>query len=148
MPRREGDVFDPYASYNYKLEIDGIQSGGFSECTGLQVESTPIEYREGTEDITARKLPGLIKYGNITLKRGVTVSQDLMTWLKFVQDGDIERRNVSIVLQNELKQDKVRWNLREAWPCKWTGPDMKATSDEVAIESIEICHEGLERQNA
>jgi len=148
MPRREGDVFDPYASYNYKLEIDGIQSGGFSECTGLQAESTPIEYREGTEDITARKLPGLMKYGNITLKRGVTVSQDLMTWLKFVQDGDIERRNVSIVLQNELKQDKVRWNLREAWPCKWTGPDMKATSDEVAIESIEICHEGLERQNA
>lgn len=147
MPRREGDVFDPYASYNYKLEIDGIQSGGFSECTGLQVESTPIEYREGTEDITARKLPGLIKYGNITLKRGVTVSQDLMNWLKFVQDGDIQRRNVSIVLQNELKQDKVRWNLREAWPTKWTGPDMKATSDEVAIESIEICHEGLERQN-
>ncbi|HKJ67403.1 MAG TPA: phage tail protein [bacterium] len=148
MPRREGDVFDPYASYNYKLEIDGIQSGGFSECTGLQVESTPIEYREGTEDITARKLPGLIKYGNITLKRGVTVSQDLMTWLKFVQDGDIQRRNVSIVLQNELKEDKVRWNLREAWPTKWTGPDMKATSDEVAIESIEIVHEGLERQNA
>lgn len=146
MPRREGDVFDPYASYNYKLEVDSIQSGGFSECTGLQMESTPIEYREGTEDITVRKLPGLMKYGNITLKRGITVNRDLMDWIKFVQDGDIERRSVSIVLQNELKQDVVRWNLRNAWPSKWTGADLKATSDEVAIESLEIVHEGVERQ--
>lgn len=146
MPRRQGDVFDPYASYNYKLEIDGIQSGGFSECAGLNQESTPIEYREGTEDITVRKLPGLMKYGNITLKRGVTTNRDLMDWLKFVQDGDILRKNVSIVLRDELKRDVVRYNLREAWPSKWTGADMKANANEVAIESLEIVHEGLVRQ--
>ena len=105
MPRREGDVFDPYASYNYTLEIDGVQSGGFSEVTGLQAESMPIEYREGTEDITVRKLPGLMKYGNITLKRGVSLNLDLMNWLRTVQAGDIERRNVTITLRDELKQD-------------------------------------------
>jgi len=146
MPRRQADVFDPFANYNFKLEIDGIQSGGFSECTGLNQENTPIEYREGTEDITVRKLPGLMKYSNITLKRGIVANRDLMDWLKFVQDGDILRKNVSIVLKDELKRDVVRYNLREAWPSKWTGADMKANANEVAVESLEIVHEGLVRQ--
>ncbi|MFN0085527.1 MAG: phage tail protein [Blastocatellia bacterium] len=143
MPRRD---FDPYANFNYKLEIDGITNAGFSECSGLNIENTPIEYREGNDDITPHKQPGLMKYGNITLKRGITKNPELVTWLKTVMDGDIERRSVSILLENEQHQDPVRWNLREAWACKWTGPDLKANASEIAIESLEICHEGVERQ--
>jgi phage tail-like protein len=143
MPRRD---FDPYANFNYVLEIDGITNAGFSECTGLNIENTPIEYREGNDGLTAQKQPGLMKYGNITLKRGVTKNLELVTWLKTIMDGDIERRSVSIILQDELHQDSVRWNLLEAWACKWTGPDLKANASEIAIESLEICHEGLVRQ--
>jgi phage tail-like protein len=143
MPRRD---FDPYPNFNYKLEIDGITNAGFSECSGLGIENTPIEYREGNDSLTAHKQPGLMKFGNIILKRGVTKNPELVTWLKTISDGDIERRNVSIVLQDELHQDVVRWNLREAWACKWTGPDLKANASEMSIETLEICHEGLERQ--
>ena len=143
MPRRP---FDPYANFNFLLEIDGITNAGFSECSGLNVENTPIEYREGNDAITPHKQPGLMKFGNITLKRGVTQNPELVDWLETVAAGDIERRNVTIVLQDELHRDGVRWNLREAWACKWTGPDLKANASEIAIETLEICHEGLERQ--
>jgi phage tail-like protein len=143
MPRRD---FDPYANFNYLLEIGGITNAGFAECSGLNIENTPIEYREGNDALTPHKQPGLMKFGNITLKRGVTQNPELVTWLKTVSDGDVERRPVSIILQDELHQPVVRWNLREAWPCKWTGPDLKANASEISMESLEICHEGLERQ--
>lgn len=144
MPRRNTD---PYANFNYKLEIDGITNAGFSECSGLNIENTPIEYREGVDvPLTVRKQPGLMKFGNITLKRGITKNPELVNWLKTVVAGDVERRNVSIVLQDELHQDVVRWNLNQAWACKWTGPDLKANASEMAIETLEICHEGLVRQ--
>lgn len=143
MPRRD---FDPFANFNFLLEIGGITNAGFSECSGLSIENTPIEYREGNDALTPHKQPGLNKFGNITLKRGVTTNRELFDWLKLVTDGDVERRPVSIILQDELHQPKVRWNLREAWPCKLTGPDLKANASEMAIETLEICHEGLERQ--
>jgi phage tail-like protein len=143
MPRRD---FDPYASFNYLLEIDGITNAGFSECSGLNIENTPIEYREGNDGLTPHKQPGLMKFGNVTLKRGVTKNPELMVWLKTASDGDVERRNASIVLQDELHQEVVRYNLREAWASKWTGPDLKANASEMSIETLEICHEGLERQ--
>ncbi len=144
MPRRD---IDPFASFNFLLEIDGITKAGFQECTGLNWESAVIEYREGHESITPRKLHGLNKYGNITLKRGVTTDPELFTWAKTVIDGDILRdESMSVVLLDEARNEVVRWNLINAWPCKWVGPDMKANASEIAIESIEICHEGVERQ--
>lgn len=147
MPRRENDVFDPYGSFNFLLEIDGITKAGFSECTGINAESNVIEYREGHETITPRKLPGLNKFGNVTLKRGVSLDTDIFDWFKQVRDGDILRdESMSIVLLNEKREEKVRWNLLNAWPCKWMGPDMKANANEIAIESVEICHEGVDRQ--
>jgi phage tail-like protein len=145
MPRRD---FDPYANFNFLLDFGGIVSGGFSDCSGLNIENTPIEYREGDDDLTPHKQPGLMKYGNITLKRGVTKNPDLVTWIKSVMDGDIIRANVAIILRDELDNDVVRWNLREAWACKWTGPDLKANASEISIETLEICHEGLEREGA
>lgn len=143
MPRR-GE--DPFASFNFLLEIDGLARAGFSEVTGINNEQAVIEYREGTETLTPRKLPGLTKFGNVTLKRGVTNDPELMNWRKTVTDGDIFRANVSIVLLNEARQEAVRWNLVNAWPCKWTGPDLKANASEMAIEAIEVCHEGITRQ--
>ena len=147
MPRREGNVFDPFASFNFLLEIDGITKAGFSECTGLNAESNVIEYREGDEGITPRKLPGLNKFGNITLKRGISTDIEIFNLFKTVLDGDIQRDpSMSIVVLDEKRTERVRWNLLEAWPCKWMGPDLKANANEIAIESVEICHEGVERQ--
>jgi phage tail-like protein len=144
MPRRNTD---PYASFNFLLEIDGITRAGFSECTGLNAESNVIEYREGNEAITPRKLPGLNKFGNVTLKRGITQDADMFNWHKAVMDGDIVRdESMSIVVLDEKRQEVVRWNLRNAWPSKWMGPDFKANANEIAIEALEISHEGVERQ--
>jgi phage tail-like protein len=144
MPRRNTD---PYASFNFLLEIDGITRAGFSECTGLNAESNVIEYREGNEAITPRKLPGLNKFGNVTLKRGITQDAEMFNWHKAVMDGDIVRdESMSIVVLDEKRQEVVRWNLRNAWPSKWMGPDLKANANEIAIEALEISHEGVERQ--
>ncbi len=145
MPRR---ATDPYASFNFLLEIDGIAKAGFSEVTGLNAETNVIEYREGGDATnTMRKLPGLEKYGNVTLKRGVSADPELFKWHKAVMDGDIVRDEaMSIVLLNEKREESVRWNLRQAWPAKWVGPDLKAGANEIAIESLELAHEGVERQ--
>lgn len=142
MPRR---ATDPFASFNFKLEVEGITVAGFSEVTGLNQESNVIDYREGQEPITPRKLPGLNKFGNITLKRGISPDLSVYNWRKTVTDGDIDRRNASIVLHNEKHEEVVRWNLINAWPSKYIGPDLKANANEVAIESVELTHEGVER---
>src|SRR6478672_9003402 len=100
-----GSRNDPYAAFNFLIEIAGVTQAGFSECSGLNTETDPIEYRNGNEDITVRKLPGLKKFGNITLKRGFTASKDLWDWRKKVLDGKTERQSGSIVLQNEARQE-------------------------------------------
>jgi len=107
------------------------------------VESDPIEYRTGSEDITVRKLPGLQKYGNITLKRGFTKADELWKWRKTVIDGKTERKSGTIVLLDEARQPALRFNFREAWPRKWEAPTFNAKNNEVAIETLEIVHEGL-----
>lgn len=139
-----GSRNDPYAAFNFLVEIDGVTQAGFAECSGLTTETDPIEYREGNEDITVRKLPGLKKFTNITLKRGFTDSRDLWEWRKKVMDGQTERQAGAIVLLNEAREEALRYNFREGWPCKWEGPSFNAKNNEVAIEMMEICHEGLE----
>ena len=113
--------------------------------TGLESETEVIEYREGAEPATVRKLVGLTHYADIVLSRGVTDSRELDEWRKSVIDGDVERRNGSIVLLNDRREEVARWNFRQGWPCRWVGPDLDAIESEVAIETLEICHEGLER---
>ena len=143
--RREDSPFDPFTSFHFVVEADGITVGGFSECTGLDSETDVIEYREGNEQgITVRKLPGLKKFSNITLKRGVSTNLELYTWRKTVMDGAIERKNVSIVLNDEQGNERVRWSLQNAWPCKYVAPELKASANEIAIETVELCHEGIE----
>lgn len=141
-----GDRRDPFRSFNFAVEIDGIARAGFRECSGLDASQDPIEYREGTEGLTARKLPGLNKFSNITLKWGMTDDTELWDWRKKAMTGKIERKNGSIVLLDDTGAEKMRWNFREAWPTKWTGPSFNATGNEVAIETLEIAHEGLDLQ--
>jgi len=141
---------DPYSAFNFVVEIHGVfedgntVQGSFSEVSGLGVEVVPIEYRNGSEDITVRKLPGLKKFTNITLKRGVIGDLAFWKWIKSVLDGRVLRADGTITLRDEDRQPVVVWRFRRAWPCKWTGPMLSATSNQVAIETIEICHEGLQ----
>jgi phage tail-like protein len=134
---------DPYSAFNFLVEIDGVTVAGFSEASGLTSESDIIEYRVGAEDFTVRKLPGLKKFPQISLKRGFTDSKELWAWRKKVLDGKTERQSGSVVLLNEARQPALRWNFREGWPNKWEGPTFNAKTNEVAIEHLEIAHEGL-----
>jgi phage tail-like protein len=137
---------DPFAAFNFIVEIEGIAKVGFSEVYGLAVEIEAVEYREGGDPSPpVRKLPGRAKYSNITLKRGSTPDLTLWKWIKSVVDGQAMRASVAITLLNNQRQPVARWNVREAWPCKYEGPSLNAKGNEVAIESLELCHEGLER---
>jgi phage tail-like protein len=136
---------DPYRVYNFLVEIDGISRAAFRECSGLDTTQDPIEYREGTDGPTTRKIPGLNKYTNISLKWGISDDTDLWAWRKKAMTGEVERKNGSIVLLDDTGAEQRRWNFREAWPTKWTGPALNATGSEVAIETLEIAHEGLDK---
>ena len=131
------DRMDPMSGYNFRVEIDGITRAGFKDCSGLEASQEAGTYREGTDRaLTMRKMPGLITYGDITLSRGITTDSELWTWRRTVMGGVPDRRNLSVVLMNNLGED--------AWPTKWTGPSLDASSDEVAIETLELAHEGFE----
>lgn len=138
-----GDRNDPYKAYNFLVEIDGITRAGFRECSGLDSTQDPIEYREGTDALTSRKLPGLNKYSNISLKWGITDDAELWEWRQKIMEGKIERKNGSIVLLDDTGEEKARWNFVEGWATKWTGPSFNATGPEVAIEALDIAHEGV-----
>jgi phage tail-like protein len=139
------DRKDPYRAFNFKLEIDGITRAGFRECAGLDAGTDPVDYREGNEKGNiARKLTGLNKHSNITLKYGVTDDHSLWDWRKTVIEGKAQRKNGSIILVDEAgDKEAVRWNFINAWATKWTGPSFNATANDVAIETLEIVHEGL-----
>lgn len=135
---------DPISVFKFGLEIEGIISGWFTECSGLSMEREVLEHKEGGLNEYVHKLPGRNKYSNITLKRGVA-DDELWDWYqKGLHDGKVERHNISIILYNDDRTKAKRWNLREAYPVKWTGPNFKVDSNEVAIESLEIVHHGLE----
>ena len=135
---------DPYKAFNFLVEIDGIQAAGFTECTGLSTETDVIEYREGNERGGVRKIPGLAKFTNIVLKRGLTRSRDLWNWRKVIIDGGVDRRSGVVVVLGDNHTPVARFQFREGWPSKWEGPRFNARSSEVAIETLEIAHEGLE----
>jgi len=138
---------DPYRNCRFLLEIDGITQAGFSEATIPDTSQDPIEYREGNEPPTVRKIPGLIKYGNLTLKWGITDSLDLYNWRKQVEQGQMgdARRNIAVIILDEEGNPKSRWEFTEAWPSKYDAPDLNAKGTDIAIETLEIAHEGMQR---
>jgi phage tail-like protein len=135
---------DPYAQFNFLIEIDDLPVGGFTEVSGINAETDLVEYREGSDLARMRKLPGLFKFGNITLKRGYTQSRDLWEWRKSTLDGATQRRNGAIILQDEAHAPVLRWEFFEGWISKYEGPALNAKTNEAAIESIEIAVENVQ----
>jgi len=141
------DRKDPFRGYNFKVVIDGITRAGFREVSGLDTTQDVVEYREGTSgnNLYSKKLYGLAKTANIVLKWGITTDDEIWKWRQAVVTGDPKaRKNCSVTIIDEEGKEHQSWNLAEAWPCKWTGPTLNATSNEVAIETLEIAHEGIE----
>ncbi len=134
----------PLPAFHFKVEMAGL-TAEFSEVTGLNIEVQPIEYRHGlSPDFSMIKMPGLQKYGNITLKRGVFKSNnEFFDWYRTIKMNTVQREDILISLLDETHAPVMQWQVREAWPTKITSPDMKASGNEVAVETIEIVHEGI-----
>jgi phage tail-like protein len=137
---------DPLRGFKFKVQIDGLQNMGFREVSGLDAANDAVDYREGDGD-TIRKLAGLQKFSNITLKRGITNDQRLWKWRQDIMDGKIQgaRKHGQIILLDDEGKETAEWTFTNGWPTKWTGPAFNATANEVAIDTLEITHEGLKR---
>lgn len=141
-----GQRKDPLRSFHFAVELDGITlAGGFSECTGINATTEPEEINEGGLNSASRKFAGRTKHENLTLKRGMTNSAELYNWHRDAVEGRVKRFDGSIVLYDEKGEEAIRWNFFRGWPAKWEGPALNATGNEVAIETLEIAHEGLQR---
>lgn len=138
----------PVPVFHFTVQWGGTRVG-FSEVTGLTQENQPIEYRDGSfPEYSSVKMPGLRKFSNVTMKRGVVKGDnDFANWLSTVRLNTVERRDLVISLLNEEHQPVMTWTVHNAWPCKVEGVGLKASGNEVAIESIELAHEGLEVTN-
>ena len=145
MPDRQ----DPLVGFHFGVDIQGVVTGYFTECAGLGSEHDMIEHKVVTEkgQEVVLKLPGRLKWDNITLKRGITRSMDIWDWRKQVEKGDVEgaRRDGSIVMYDQNLGEVARWNFERAWPLKVSGPSVKADSNEIGIEELTIVHEYIER---
>ena len=146
MPGRE----DPLVGFHFAVDIQDVVTGYFTECSGLGSEHETIEHKVVTEkgQEVVLKLPGRLKWDNITLKRGITSSMDIWDWRETVVQGQVDdaRRNGSIVMFNQSLEEVARWNFESAWPLKVSGPSMKADSNEFGIEELVLTHEGLYRE--
>jgi phage tail-like protein len=142
MPRN-----DPLRNFRFRLEIDGLQAAAFNEAAIGETTTEGIDYREGTDPTHVRKLPGLTKFANITLKRGITDSLEIYNWHKAIMAGQIgtNRKQVVIVVVDESGADKARFVVSEAWPMKYDPSDLNAKGNEVLIELLELVNEGIER---
>lgn len=138
---------DPFKGFRFLVEIDGIVQAGFSEVTIPDSAQDPVEYRTGGDLPTVRKIPGLVKYGNVVLKWGSTDSLELSDWRYTVESGGIAsaRKNMAVIVLDDEGSPGARWEFREAWPTKYDAPDLKATGNEIAVETLEIAHEGMRR---
>lgn len=134
---------NPFAHFNFIVEFGGINQAGFSEVTGLASEVEVMTYREGG-DSRVRQLPGLAKFPRVILKRGFTADRALWDWHRTALAGAVQRRDVRITLLDSAREPVASWNLTDAWPAKWQGPDLNARSSDITIELLELVHEGLE----
>ncbi len=138
---------DPYRNFRFRVEIDGLVTAGFADATIPDSTTDSVDYREGTDITTSRKLSGLTKYGTISLKKGLTDSLDLYKWRQQVEQSGASkaRKNLSLILIDEEGNDKARWDVVEAWPTKYDSSDFSAKGNDVMIESLDLIHEGVTR---
>ncbi len=145
MPQT-GQRVDPFRKFNFLVELDGMAQGSFTECAGLGSTTEIVETREGGDNTTVKKLPGKTTYGDITLKWGLTASRDLWNWRQQIVDGNVVRKNGSIVVFDLTNHTEVaRWNFVRAWPSKWEGPAFNAKGSEIAVDTLILAHEGITR---
>lgn len=142
--RRDGRG-DPFAGFNFSVEIEGLLAGGFAEVTGLSAQIEVEPYREGGGNRYAHQLPGPASYGNLTLRRGLTDADLFWGWLQDVADGLIVRRNLTVSLLNATGEPLMLWDIRRAFPVRWSGPDLRAAGAELAFETVELAHHGITR---
>jgi phage tail-like protein len=136
---------NPYANFNFVVEIDGVEVGAFSEVDLPEATIEAIEYRDGSDlSSGARKLPGRVSYTNVVLRRGLSGRTDLWEWFRATRDGMLERRNVAIVLLDEARKPVQRWLLRDAWPVRYSSSRLDGRGNEVVIETLELAYEGFE----
>jgi len=136
---------DPYLQFRFVVEIDGVIVGGFSEVGGLQVEIETEDYREGGRNEFIHKLPKGASYPLLSLKRGITDSNVLWKWQEAIIRGRIDRKTVHVILLDSEGNHGAEWRFRRAYPVRWTGSELRAEGVEVAIETLELAHEGIER---
>jgi phage tail-like protein len=145
-PAQPGTYVDPFRAYNFRLEFQGEVEGYFTECSGLGARVEALQFREGGAGRLVHRLPGRVEYADVTLRYGLTTSTRLWDWFLAVADGKSERKHVSIiVLDNEGRQEVTRWNLIDAFPTEWRGAPLDALGQEVAIESVTLVFNSLER---
>jgi phage tail-like protein len=135
----------PVAANHFSVEIDGAGTVSFSEVSGLTAEITPILYRDGGDKLPwSKTIPGLVRFHPVTLKRGVTGDRFVVQWAISAIQGQAERRMVTISLLDEQYAPVMRWRLRNAWVSRYEAPHLKASGNEIAIETIELTHDGLD----
>ncbi len=139
----------PLPKFYFKVTTDSL-GASFQECSGLDVEAQPIEYRNGDNKVFSTvKMPGLIQFGNVTLRKGIFVKDNkFFDWYAKIKMNTIKRETVVIELLDQEGATTMKWTLANAWPTKVTGTDLKSDGNEVAVESIEIAHEGLTIANS
>lgn len=140
-----GEITDPYGSFNFLVEIDGITRAAFQQLSGADSTIDVVEHREGGDNTTMRKLPAMVKYSNLQLRWGITDDLQLYQWHRRAVNGEIERKNGSIVLLDRRGQEVARWNFVRAWPSRYSAPELNAETSDIGIEVLELAHEGLER---
>jgi len=142
---------DPYGGFNFIVEIDGISDdgqalqGSFMEVANLEAEVAAIDYRNGSEEMRLRKLPGLTKYKALMFKRGIIADLSFWNWIRRAANGDQALRSDGrVILRNEAGEEVMRWLITRCWPSKWTGPSLNAKNSEVALETLEMQTERVE----
>jgi phage tail-like protein len=144
-----GARLDPYLGYNFLVEVDGILVGGFREVRGLEASIEVKEYAEGGENGYLHKLPGETRYPNLVLSRGLTDLDTMWVWFNDVSRGIIKRQNISILLLDQERLPAMWWDVKDALPIKWAGPQLDAGGGtEVATEAIELVHRGITKPTA
>ncbi|MFC4101930.1 phage tail protein [Paenibacillus xanthanilyticus] len=134
----------PYGGvFRFWVELDGMLVGGFSEVTGLSAEIETEEFREGGVNGYVHRIPRSVKYSPIILKRGMSQSSELWDWYAQAMNGRIVRKSGSVILQQLDGDEMCRWNFFEAYPVRWSGPDLNASQSDIAVETIELVHNGL-----
>lgn len=139
-----GIINDPFPNFNFLVELDGITRAAFHECSGFSSTVDVIEYNEGGA-LYSSKLPGRVKYANIVLKYGMTADLELYNWHLSVMQGQIQRKNGSILLLDRAGNQVARWDFHQAWPTKCDGPDLNAEDNKIAFDSYEIVCTTLQR---